>query len=44
MRQEQADGSQLGYDEIGLPAVYGVFFAMYLIGELFAVVYLLVIT
>jgi hypothetical protein len=29
-----ADGSQLGYDEIGMPAIYGVFWAIYLVGTL----------
>lgn len=28
----QADGSQLSYDEVGLPSAYGVFWAVYLVG------------
>lgn len=27
----QADGNQLGYDEIGMPAIYGVFWAIYMV-------------
>lgn len=30
----QADGNQLSYDQIGLPGVYGGFFAIYLVGFL----------